>query len=555
MEEKHREISALAVATKIAHVIHTRGTRAFWAEVFPWLMNLSRSDAISLIYIGHRTLQLREGTLSAEIAAYLAEWESQWLTRGHEGDTHTLSGPAMIIHEHRTSDGQHVIHFPLQAEGRSLGSLALIYTRSEHVEHARHPTVQALIRAFGHLAYIQDLLQYSQERLEQVSLFYQIGQSLASSLDLGRVLRETIELTTVILDAEAATLFLLDEEKNELIFAIPTGEKQDILREFRIPVGQGLAGWVVQTGQSVLVNDVQSDPRFLRQVDSQTGFTTRNVVCVPLQYQGRITGALETINKRGAVGFTEEDLQWLTTLATQAAIAIENARLYESLRQERDKIIAVQEEVRHRLARALHDGPAQKLARLLLDIDYARKLLNKHPESIPTILDEMEDTIRRTNREIRQLLFELRPVILETRGLVAALQMYIERWQESENIACYLEARDFPADLDTKAAGIIFSILQEAFNNIRKHAQAQTVWVRLQRNDGQLEIEVEDDGKGFDVERILASYDERNSLGLLNMQEQAKLLDGGLTIVSPSPRLGKGTLVKLRVPYKRVRKS
>ncbi len=552
MTDQKGEISALAVVTKIGHLASTRGMRAFWAEVLPWMTSICRADAVSLVYVGYRTLQPREGSISADVAAYLAEWERQWLQQRGE-EFHDETSLLAIVHEHTTQDGHRLIHFPLQTEGRSLGCLTLIYEHPEEGEHARHPTIQALVRALTHLAYMQDVLQYSQERLEQVSLFYQIGQNLASSLDLDRVLRDTIELTTVILDAEAATLFLLDPERNELVFAIPTGEKEEILREFRIPVGQGIAGWVVQTGQSVLVNDVRRDPRFLRQVDSQTGFTTRNVLCVPLQYQGRITGALETINKRGTAGFTQEDLQWLTTLATQAAIAIENARLYESLRQERDRIIAVQEEVRHRLARALHDGPAQDLARLLLDIDYIRRLLEKQPENVPAILDEMEQIARRANREVRQFLFELRPVILETRGLVAALRTYLEQWQAHERITCHLEVEDFPTDIDTKAAGTMFSIIQEAFNNLRKHAHADEVWIRLRMANSTLEIEVEDNGVGFDVDKVLASYDERSSLGLLNMREQAELLDGELHILSPSPRLKRGTLVRLRIPYERVR--
>lgn len=551
--ERKGDISALAVATRFGHLAGTRGMRAFWSEVLPWLMSLCRADGVSLVYVGYRTLRPREGTLSPDVVAYLNEWERQWLP-AEQQDEKTLR-PLTILQEHITRDGHRLVHFPLLVEERSLGCLTLVYARPEQGEYARHPSVQAIVRAVTNLAHIQDALQHSQERLEQVSLFYQIGQNLASSLDLDQVLRDTIELTTVILDAEAATLFLLDRERNELVFAIPTGEKEEILREFRIPVGQGIAGWVVQNGQSVLVNDVRSDPRFLRQVDSQTGFTTRNVLCVPLQYQGRITGALETINKRSGRGFTSEDLQWLTTLATQAAIAIENARLYESLRQERDRIIAVQEEVRHRLARALHDGPAQDLARLLLDIDYVRRLLEKKPETIPHVLDEMEQIARRANRAVRQFLFELRPIILETRGLVAALQSYVEQWQASEGIACHMDVQDFPEDLDTKAAGTMFSVVQEAFNNLRKHARATRVWLRLFRTDGTLQVEVEDDGVGFDVDKVLASYDERNSLGLINMREQAELLDGDLQIISPSPRLGRGTLVRLIVPYERVRRE
>ncbi len=551
--ERKGDISALAIATKFGHLATTRGMRAFWAEVLPWLIAICRADGASLVYVGHRTLRPREGTLSPHVIAYLNEWEAQWLPREQSQEDRVT--PLAVVQEKTTQDGHRLVHFPLQIEERSLGCLTLIYTQAERGGYARHPTVQAVIGAITHLAYMQDVLQHSQERLEQVSLFYQIGQNLASSLDLDRVLRETIELTTVILDAEAATLFLLDRERDELIFAIPTGEKEEILREFRIPVGQGIAGWVVQTGESVLVNDAQNDPRFLRQVDSQTGFTTRNVLCVPLQYQGRITGALETINKRSGKGFTHEDLQWLTTLATQAAIAIENARLYQDLRQERDRIIAVQEDVRHRLARALHDGPAQDLARLLLDIDYARRLLEKKPDEVRAVLDEMETITRRANRAVRHFLFELRPVILETRGLVAALRSYVEQWQATEGITCHMEVHDFPSDIDTKAAGTMFTVIQEAFNNLRKHAQATQVWLRLSRANGKLIVEVEDDGVGFNVKDIMANYDERNKLGLLNMREQAELLEGELSILSPSPRLGRGTLVRLQVPYERVRRK
>ena len=553
-EEPTTSISALSIVTKLNQLASLRGMRAFWAEAVAWLKELNRADAVSLIVVGAHTIRLTEGALSPEVAARLGAWEQQW-ERKISGRAEGAAQGLHLVLENVTPDGHRLIHVPLLAEGRSLGSLTFIFRSTRAGEGVYHPTMQTLLRTLANMAALQDTLLASQERLDQVSLFYQIGQNLASSLNLERVLRETIELTTVILDAEAATLFLLDEDREELIFAIPTGEKGEMLQEFRIPLDQGVAGWVVRTGRPALVNDVQEDPRFLRQVDSQTGFQTQNLLCVPLQYRGRITGALETVNKRAPGGFTTDDLQWLTMLATQASIAIENARLYESLRQERDKIIAVQEEVRHRLARALHDGPAQNLARVLLDLDYVRRLLEKRPEDARTALDEIEQLLRRTNRDIRHFLFELRPVILETRGLVAALEYYLQQWEESEHIPTTLDVDEFPRDLDAKASGIIFSIVQEAFNNLRKHAKAEHVWVRLQRQNSHLLVEVEDDGVGFDVSSVMKAYDERNSFGLLNMREQAELLEGALEILSPSPRLQKGTLVRIRFPYERVRQQ
>ncbi len=547
-------LSNLALLNKLQHFLKQRGAQALWGEALPWLRTLCQADAVGLIYTHEGVFQTREGTVSPDVNRYLDEWVAQWLTPAAKPSADTLP-PADMVQDHRTPDGARLVHIPLLVEGRALGGLMLVYTQPEKGEIARHPLVQMLVRTVAYLGYLQDQLLYSQRRLDQVGFFYQIGQNLASNLNLRQVLRETIELTVVVLDAEAATLFLLDEERQELVFAIPTGEKGDVLREYRIPVGQGIAGWVVQTGQSVIVNDVQQDPRFLRDVDSTTGFTTRNVLCVPLQYRGRIIGALETLNKRSPTGFTEEDRQWLEMLATQAAIAIENARLYEQLREERDRIVAAQEGVRHRLAQGLHDGPAQDLARLLLDIDYIRRLLEKDPSQVPQVLDEMEALARQAHRSIRQFLFELRPVILETRGLVAAVRSYLEQWQASEALRCHLDVRDFPADLDTRAAGAIFAIIQESFNNLRKHAQATEVWVRLERRDDMLRVEIEDNGVGFNVEEVWASYEDRHSYGLWTMREQAELLDGRLIIESPSPRLGRGTRVVLEVPYERVRRK
>ncbi len=548
--ETPTQISSIVLTTGLNRLASLRGIRAYWAEAIAWVRQLVSAEAVHLLYIGTRTVRLVEGDLSAPVAGYLEEWESRWFSDVSPSSDGLQGVP--VANEYLTSDRKRLIQVPLVLEGGFRGVITFVFSSNEG-ELVYHPTFQTLLRTLSSMAQLQDHLALSQERLDQVRLFYQIGQKLASSLDLQQVLREIIELTTVVLNAEAATLFLLDEERHELVFAIPTGEKGALLQEFRIPADQGVAGWVVATGQPALINDVRSDPRFLHEVDNETGFVTRNLLCVPLQYQGRIIGALETLNKHSPRGFTNEDLQWLTTLATHAAVAVENARLYESLRQERDRIIAVQEEVRHRLARALHDGPAQNLARALLDLDYARKLLEKKPEALPDVLSDVERLIRRTNREIRHFLFELRPVILETRGLVAALEYSLRQWREEDGLDCSLELEDVP-EVDSKAAGIIFNIVQEAFNNLRKHARARHVWVRLKVQGDHLRLEVEDDGVGFDVDRVLSNYEERNSLGPLNMPEQAYLLDGRLVFLSPSPRLQRGTLVRVDFPLDRVAK-
>src|SRR5690606_24682778 len=129
-------------------------------------------------------------------------------------------------------------------------------------------------------------------------------------------------------------------------------------------------------------------------------------LCVPLEIKGRIIGVLQVLNKRSDIGFTREDLDLMRTLASQAAIAIENARLYRDLQEERDRIIQAQENVRRELARDLHDGTTQLLSALSMNIEHAQTLLDHAPELVRPELDSMKQLADRAIRETRTLLFE-----------------------------------------------------------------------------------------------------------------------------------------------------
>jgi signal transduction histidine kinase len=261
-------------------------------------------------------------------------------------------------------------------------------------------------------------------------------------------------------------------------------------------------------------------------------------------------GVLEILNKEGDEGFNEEDKNWLEKIGSQAAIALENARLYQNLRNEQERIIKAQEEVRHQLARDLHDGPAQILSLIIMNVDVTRRLLERQRfETVRSELDLLEDLGRQANREIRNLLFELRPIILESRGLLPAIYAYHEQLSKSiSHSRFHLEIQELPITLKDKVANNIFSIIQEALTNIRKHAESSDIWIRVWCDESDLRFEIEDNGKGFDVRRMTDSYDERGSFGMLNMHERASILNGRLTIQSPSPRTEKGTLIQGAVP-------
>jgi signal transduction histidine kinase len=231
-------------------------------------------------------------------------------------------------------------------------------------------------------------------------------------------------------------------------------------------------------------------------------------------------------------------------VASQAAISIENARLYSELAEERDRILDVEQEVRNQLARDLHDGPAQLLASLIMRLRLGLRLLDQGRAEARAELAALEPLLERTLREVRTMLFDLRPVILEARGLVAAVEEYARR-QREEGFDVRLSVKGESRRLRQNSERAIFAIVQEAISNSRKHSGADGAVIRLNFEEGRLSVEVHDDGAGFDLQAVEASYATRGSLGLLNMRERAQAIGGQLVLTSEP---GQGTSLCLTVP-------
>jgi signal transduction histidine kinase len=339
---------------------------------------------------------------------------------------------------------------------------------------------------------------------------------------------------------------LLDEQTRELVLELPdpyhTGEQ----REFRIPLDRGIAGWVATNGIGQIVNDVEQDPRWFDGVARDVDFVTRQILCAPMRIGDRVVGVMQVLNKRDGTPFDEQDLRLLTTLATQAAIAVENARLVRRLKEERDRLLAKEAEVRAAIARDLHDGPTQSVAAIAMNIEFIKKLLRAMPERVESELNVLADLVQKTAYDIRTLLFELRPLGLETQGLLATLQQYVARFRDpAGKMKLRLEAPPGIPRLPVEIEGAIFIIIQEAVNNARKHAHTDEVVIYLYLEEGYLVASVRDRGRGFNLAAVESSYNTRGSLGLLNMRERARLIGGECRIRSAE---GEGTTVELRVP-------
>lgn len=401
-------------------------------------------------------------------------------------------------------------------------------------------------------AYQRRLVERLQEKIngltqanEELTLINNVARAFTSTLNLNELLGLITQLVEETLGVEACSVLLLDEETDELIFRAVSGLGKDKLLNLRLKPWQGIAGWVAQEGQSALINDVSRDPRFYSRVDRLSGLTTRSIVCVPLRVKGKIIGVIQAINKIEG-HFSRDSLRLLESLASTAAMGIENARLYLNLREERDLLIRKEEEVRRSIARDLHDGPTQMLSAIVMNADYIRKLLEVAPEKVEAELVSLQKLADEATHDVRTLLFGLHPIVLETKGLQAALEIYAERFIDRRGAKLSLDApEDLVNNLSQEAEIAAFIIVQEAVNNARKHANAQEITITLRSSADVMSIVVKDNGQGFDLDSVVDNYESRGSFGLRTMAERARLANGEFDLKSTP---GQGTTVSLRLP-------
>jgi putative nucleotidyltransferase with HDIG domain len=174
---------------------------------------------------------------------------------------------------------------------------------------------------------LKKALEKSNEWEKQLITLTVLSRILNSTLEHRTVRRRAMQAATELMQAEVGSLLLIDEETNRLYFEVALGDKEETVKTFHLEMGEGIAGWVAQHGDPLIVHDAQNDPRFFSEVDKKSKFTTKNVICVPVKVKEKTIGVLEAINKLGRGSFSEDDLTIFQSLADQVAVALDNARL------------------------------------------------------------------------------------------------------------------------------------------------------------------------------------------------------------------------------------
>jgi len=376
--------------------------------------------------------------------------------------------------------------------------------------------------------------QIKQDENIRFRILTEVSQQITSILEINDLLTRIVRLIQQTFDYYHVGIGLIEED--EVVYRVGAGKLWDDpgfqFKPGRLKVGsEGITGWVAHTGQIAYVPDVMQDSRYVW----MKGSLTRSELTVPITVKGRTIGVLDAQSEQ-LNGFDQTDVEMLQALANQAGIAIENVRLHEQA-----KHVAVLEE-RQRLARDLHDSVTQSLYGLNLYAEAAAgHLALGQLDQARQHLDDIQKTAQESLTEIRLLIYELRPPILEEEGLVVALQNRLysveSRAELKSNLKSNLEKR-LPLSVEEG----LYRIAQEALNNTIKHAHAKKIDVSVLKDKGTVTMEISDNGIGFDP--TTACRD--GCLGILSMQERASVQDWDFSLES-SPDTGTRIRVEIKL--------
>lgn len=372
------------------------------------------------------------------------------------------------------------------------------------------------------------------QRNKDLKLLNDIGEMLADTFEIDKILEKTLDFVMSYLEVEAGEIFLTEEDGLSLRMAMHRGEAADAFwtkDQFRL--GEGFVGLVAESGKPLITSSLQQEVHFLRPQVIKAGFQC--LACIPLAAHANVIGVMSVATKH-MQHIEPREISLLTSIGTWAGTTIENVRLNQQGRR-----LAVLEE-RERIGMDLHDGIIQSIYAVGLALDYARMEIETNPSKALGKLEQAIEGLNSTIRDIRTYIMDLRPRQFRGENLVDSLQRLVDEARANTNMEINLTGPDDGTlILPTPISTALFHISQEALANIAKHAQAHTAKLNLWTASGRVMLEVSDDGVGFDLNKTSLTLGH----GLTNMRTRARKLGGDIEVDSEP---GKGTSVLTWMP-------
>ena len=390
-------------------------------------------------------------------------------------------------------------------------------------------------------------------RHHQLLALSQISSAISGLQDLDTILKITLDSVLRLINSDIGGILLLDEETNTLYYRVQRGLSAKYAEEMRMPIGEGIAGSVASSGESIVLEDISKDPRAAcPDLISREGL--RGFASIPLKTKDRVIGVMN-IASHVAKRFAADDVSLLSSIGDYLGTAIEQARLYDRLTRASDRYqtllrhaLTAQEQERKRIARELHDETSQAITSLTLSLQAIMGMAEmkgiRDKEFLETLKTTHSYAVHAGN-EIVKLMKELRPTLLDELGMPAAIHRYAKDTLQAKGVNVTAEFtgadRRFPPEVEVT----LFRVAQGAIGNILEHSEAKNASIKLECNTNECVLRIEDDGMGFDVSKLTRVDPSGRGAGVFTMKERVSLVGGKCHIES---RPDRGTRVVVKVP-------
>ena len=380
-----------------------------------------------------------------------------------------------------------------------------------------------------------------------------VSAAISGLHELDAILRIGLDNVLNIVNGSVGGIMLLDESGQTLSYRVYHGLSAKYAEEMHLKLGEGIAGKVAQSGRSVLLEDISSEPNAARlDLISLEGLMA--FISVPLRAKDNVLGVLN-VASHVPHHFTKEDVHLLHSIGDQLGIAIEQAGLHERLRKARERLrklarqnLVAEEEERRRIARELHDETSQSLSGIALQLEaLIEKSANSGSQDDKFIasLKKVQSLTVQVHKEVSRVISNLHPAVLDTLGLVAAVRQHAKNRLQPSNINVTTEVKGtemrFPPDVEAA----LFRVFQGAIGNIAEHSKAKNASIVLVYQPDEFSLSISDDGQGFDVSKITDVEESGRGRGLFSMRERIGFLGGTSGIES---KIGAGATVWAKIP-------
>ena len=450
---------------------------------------------------------------------------------------------------------------PIIYKDKVIGTLSF---GNRHVRRAFSDSEKMMAQAFANQAAIAienaRLYEGIQQKAEELGLLLDTVTTVSSTLELDRVLRTLADKMTTSVRATFCRIALLDEMNQTLTiraaFAVHGLDWDPGLgRQYAVAD----APWhrqAIETSEVIVLR--QDDPS---QAASETECRmalregVQSALLIPLVIRDRVLGVVSLGEMRTweRLPFTADRVRLCQAMANQTAVAVRNAQLLDAVAKHRrdlqelsTQLINAQEAERRRISRELHDEMGQALTMMRISlVKIEEELPPQVTATLKKRLGEASSLAEQTLERVRELSLDLRPTMLDDFGLVSALRWYLDRYAKRLNIEVAFEAIDLEDRLPAEMETALYRVVQEALTNVARHAQANKVHLRVERKEASVAALIEDDGRGFEVEKIVDSQAPERGIGLLGIRERVTTLGGNFDIQSAP---GEGTRLTVEIP-------